>query len=286
MIFGTASMCLALGLSLLPATETRVQLVAPAAAVAAATSYGFTVAEIERVLEGEVLSKDLKEGSTKELAGVVAVWIPRALAEVTDISLEGTLLRSDASIRSLHVWKRDDSAGEAFTGLHVDAAQKAMIEGRYLAYRKNGLRAAGPPGELLILAIHETKSLARVPGYANGLLEFPADRLPGMEHRFLAYEHDVEGRPAVILSHRAAMRGPHDALITEQRYYVSVNYVSRFIASDCFAVSGGTLMFYVSRVFTDQVAGFASGLKHSVGRRRMLATVMDNLKRMREQLRR
>ena len=254
-------------------------------AVAVGKSYGFTDAEIEKILNGDVLAKDLKEGSDKELAGVVAVWLPNPLAEYADVALEGRHLKFDSSIRSVHVWKRDESADAVFTDLRLDASQQAILKGRYEAYRKNGLSGiSGSAGELLGLAINETRSLGRLPGYAEALLSFPADSFPGMEHRFFAYEQETDGKPAFILSHRAAVRGEHDALITEQRYYVSQPYICRFIANDCFEVRGGTLVFYVSTVFTDQVAGFGSTLKHSVGRRRMLATVAANLKRIREQL--
>jgi hypothetical protein len=267
---------------------------APATAVDAAKSYGFTDAEIERVLHGDILTKDLKEGSNKELAGVAAVWLPIPVAEFADIVLEGKLLKFDSSIRSLSVWKLNESADKAFIDLQVDAAQEAMLKGRYEAYRKNGLKGilpyargatnAGSPGELLTLAIGETSSLERLPGYAEALLNFPADPLPGMEHRFFAYEQDVEGQPTFILSHRAIVRDEHHALITEQRYYVSQAYNCRFIASDCFELPGGTLVFYVSRLFTEQVAGFGSRLKHVIGRGRMLTKVAANLKRDREQL--
>lgn len=287
------TICLAVCLALLP-MQTSAQASPPATAVDVAKSYGFTDAEIEKILHGDVLTKDLKEGSNKELAGVVAVWLPVPVAEFAEIALEGKLLKFDSSIRFLNVWKLDDSADKAFTDLQVDAAQQAMLKGRYDAYRNNGLKGivpdaraaknAGSPGELLTLAIEETKSLERLPGYAEALLNFPADPLPGMEHRFFAYEQAVEGRPTFILSHRAAVRGEHHALITEQRYYVSQAYDCRFIASECFEVPGGTLLFYVSRVFTSQVAGFGSRLKHIIGRGRMLSKVAANLKRDREQL--
>jgi hypothetical protein len=290
---GTMTICLAVCLALLQ-LQTSAQASAPAPAVAVARSYGFTDAEIERVLHGAVLAKDLKEGSNKELAGVVAVWLPKPVAEFADIALEGRLLKFDSSIRSLNVWRPDESADKAFTDLQVDAAQQAMLRGRYDAYRSFGLKGilpyaggaktAATPGELLMLGIEETKSLERLPGYAEALLNFPADPLPGMEHRFFAYEQAVEGQPTFILSHRAAVRGEHQAVITEQRYYVSRTYDCRFIASECFEAQGGTLMFYTSRIFTDQVAGFGSGLKHGIGRGRMLAKVAANLKRDREQL--
>lgn len=234
-------------------------------------------------MHGDVLSKDLKEASDKELAGVAAVWLPEPLAEMTKISLEGNLLRLDSSVRSLQVWKPDESADKAFAGLPIDAAQRAMLRERFEAYRQYGLKGV-PTGDLLARAIQRTESLERVPGYVRALLEFPADPLPDVEHRFVAYEQEVEGRPTLILSHRAAVRGESDALITEQRYFVSGVYDGRFIASDCHEVSGGTLLFYVNVVFTDRVAGIGSSLRHAIGRRRMLAGVVANLKRIREQL--
>jgi hypothetical protein len=257
---------------------------APATAVAAAESYGFTGAEIEKVFKGDVLTKALKEGSDKELAGVVAIWIPKTVAEFANITLEGTLLNLDPSTRSLHVWKPDEAAGNVFGALQIEVAQQAMLEGRLEAYRKNGLKSAGSPGELLILAINETRALDRFPGYAKALLSFPADPWTGMEHRLFSYAQDVEGQRTFILSHRSAVRGDHDALITEQRYYVSQAYECRFTVSDCYEARGGTLMFFVTRIFTDRVAGVGSGLKHAVGRRKMLADVAEKQKHAREQL--
>jgi hypothetical protein len=254
----------------------------PATAFAVAKSYGFTDAEIEKIVQGDVLTKALKEGSDKELAGVGAMWLPTPPAEFADITLEGRTLKFEPSIRSLHVWKPGETAGEAFTDLQVDTAQQAILEGRYESYRKTGLKGAGSPGELLTLAIKETEMLSRFPGYAKALLEFPIDPLPQMEQRFFAYEQEVDKGRTFVLSHRSAVRGEHDALITEQRYYVSRVYECRFIATGCFELRGGTLVLYVTRLFTDQVAGVGSILKHAIGRRRMLADVAVKLKLARE----
>jgi hypothetical protein len=279
---------------LLVQTSAQAPAPVPATASAAAKSYGFTDAELQRVLHGDVLSKALKEGSDEELAGVAAVWLPKPVAEFADIALEGKLLKFDASIQSLSIWKPDEPGDKALAQLHIDAGQQAMLNERYEAYRKTGLKgilpyagrtsSAGSPGDLLTLAIGETRSLERWPGYAEALLRFPADPLPGMEHRFYAYQQDVEGELTIILSHRAAVRGEHHALITEQRYYVSKTYDCRFISSECFEVPGGTLLFYVTRIFTDKVAGFGSSLKHGIARGRMFSKVAANLKRDRDQL--
>src|SRR5262245_28154382 len=148
------SIVLAVGLGLSIAETSR------PTAFAVANSFGFTDAEIERVLQGEVLTKPLKEGSDEELAGVGAVWLATPVAEFASTTLEGRLLQRDPSIRSLHVWRR---------GENVDLG---ILEARYASYLKSGLKGAGKPGELLALAIEETDLLGRVPGYGRALLEF------------------------------------------------------------------------------------------------------------------
>ena len=278
-IWNTLTFALAVGLAQVPT-----QAPEAATALALAKAYGFTDAEMEKVFRGDVLAKALSEGSDKELAGVAAVWLPKSVSEFADITLEGELLKLDPTIRSLHVWRLGESADEAISALRVDAAEQAALQGRQEAYRKNGLKGAGTPGELLALAIKETDLLAHAPGYTQALLDFPAEPLPGMQHRFFAYDQDVEGQRTFVLSHRAAVRSAHHALITEQRYYVSRTYLCRFVVSDCFDVRGGTLVFYVTRLFTDQVAGVGSSLKHAIGRRRMLSDVVAKQKRVRQQL--
>jgi hypothetical protein len=45
-------------------------------------------------------------------------------------------------------------------------------------------------------------------------------------------------------------------------------------------------VFYINRTFTDQVAGFGSGMKHGIGREQMLSEVTANLIRIRAELNR
>jgi hypothetical protein len=246
--------------------------------------YGFSDAEIQRAMHGAILSKGLKETSEKELAGVVVIFFRKPVAELADVLLEGKSLKSDVTIRNLHVWKPDGPADKAFATLTSDAEMRTKLEARYEAYRKNGLKGAGKSGDELSLAIKEVLTAERWADYSKALLRYPANALAGMEHRFLCYRQEVVGHPAFILSHLSGKRGEHAAMITEQRYYVSQTYNCRFIASDCVEVPGGTLMFYVNCTFTDQVAGMGSGLKHRIGRQRMLTNVAAYLKRVREQL--
>ncbi len=301
-----------------------------------AKALGFTDAEIGQIKGGQIVSKDLKEGSDKELAGVLGALFPQPMAELADLALDGKLMDSDPTILAHQVWKPDASADEAFAGISlapnetteaqyflqaspggrlnlsteeidqfrklpsgqavsaVSAQLQAMLKARYQAYLQKGLQGIPPytrggrnvasPSKELTLAIHESLPGERIPGFRQALLNYPADSLTGMEHRFFWYKQTVENRPTFILADRASLRTADAAVLTEEQFYVGHSYNSNFIIGGCFTVQGGTLVFYMNRTFTDQVAGFGSGLKHSIGRGQMLSAVAANLQRIRTQL--
>ena len=176
----------------------------------------------------------------------------------------------------------------------VNPQLRAMLKARYEAYRQKGLAGIAPytrggskqssPAKELTLAINETMKAARRQNYFQALLKYPADQLPDVEHRFYWLKQTVENRPTFILAHRAERQGANAALLTEEQYYVGHSYNSNFIAGGALEVQGGTIVFYVNRTFTDQVAGWGSGLKHNIGRGQMLDTVKAKLQRAREQL--
>jgi transcriptional regulator with XRE-family HTH domain len=310
-----------------PAVQTPAEL---------AKALGFTTAEIAQIEAGEIVNKDLQEGSDKELAGVVAVFFKKPVSELVELALQGKMLETDKDIRAFRGWKPDASADEAFAAVALDASEsdeveifsrasagerlnlsdaeiaqfrktkrdpgavsaeiRTMLKARYAAYLQSGLNGIAPyarggsksarPGDELALAIKETMTAARRQDYFQALLSYPANPLPDVEHRFYWFKQTVEGRPTFVLAHRASRSSANAALLTEEQYYVGHSYNSNFIAGGGLQVRGGTLVFYVNRTFTDQVAGFGSGMKHSIGRGRMLDEVAGNLKRIRDQLQR
>jgi hypothetical protein len=180
------------------------------------------------------------------------------------------------------------------TAESVNPQLRAMLKARYEAYRKSGLAGIAPytrggrneahPGKELELAINETKTVARRQDFFNALLSYPANPLPDSEDRFYWFKTTVEDRPTFILAHRAERHTANAALLTEEQFYVGHSYNSNFIAGGCLEVEGGTMVFYVNRTFTDQVAGFGSSMKHGIGRSQMLSEVAANLQRVRDQL--
>ncbi len=52
----------------------------------------------------------------------------------------------------------------------------------------------------------------------------------------------------------------------------------------CVDYEGGTIVFYTSRTFTDQVTGFAAGIARNVGRSRIEKAVTEQLQKLRTTL--
>ena len=298
-----------------------------------AKALGFTDAEVRKIEAGDVISKNLNEGSDKELAGVVAVLVNKPTGELVDLILKGKMLETDKNIRAFGSWASADAADEALApaGLSADetseagtfagaapgdklnlstseiaqfknvratpdavnAPLRAMLKARYLMYLHNGLKGIDPyarrrgessPATELALAIRETLPATPRKDFLQALLDYPAEPAAGVEHRFYWYKQTVEDRPAFILAHVAQRHTDSAALMTEEQFYVGHSYNSNFIAAGGLAVKGGTLVFYVNRTFTDQVAGFGCGLKHNIGRGQMLDDVINKLKKLRDEL--
>ena len=316
-------------LVLLPALALAQAASVPAPAEVAKT-LGFSDAEIEQIKGGEIVSKDLKEGSDKELAGVVAAFLRQPLGDLADKAINGRFLEAEPGAQ-VRFWQPEASAAEQFAGValgaeekeeadyflraakgsrlnlsaaeiaqlgklggagDVNAALRAMLQARYQAYRRSGLQGIAPyaregkktvsPGEEVALAIREALPGNRLPDYRKALLNYPADGLSQMEQRFCWYKQPVEDRPTFVLAHRTSARMPGAAVLTEVQYYVGHSYNCNFVIAAGFTVQGGTVVFYMNRTFTDQVAGFASGVRHSIGRQQMLSKVAATLKGIRD----
>jgi hypothetical protein len=55
-------------------------------------------------------------------------------------------------------------------------------------------------------------------------------------------------------------------VILARQFYAGHSYNSNQLTIACLPYRDGSLVFYANRTFTDQVAGFGSSLKHSIGR--------------------
>src|SRR5262249_10879977 len=132
-------------------------------------------------------------------------------------------------------------------------------------YDRDGGKVADPAAELRG-ATSALTYLARVdPSLFEAFLNFPRGDAAGLESRFLWLKQRVQDRPAFILSHRVLAVRDGVAFAAERQFYVGRSYNSLQIVAGLVPCDGKTLVFYLNRTSTDQVAGFMSGTRHGIG---------------------
>ncbi|MEY3289730.1 MAG: hypothetical protein RLZZ419_1972 [Pseudomonadota bacterium] len=187
---------------------------------------------------------------------------------------------------------------KAINATQPDAAsqayQKILLQ-RWQAYRKNGLKGIATydrgngseanPGEELRTATLNSKVLARYfPELYKAWLNYPAALPAGAEETFIWRNRQVESRPTAILIHRILLSTDAGELILARQFYAGHSYNSNQLFIACLPYRDGSLVFYANRTFTDQVAGFGSSLKHSVGGEQARSEMTKLLKNMRKSL--
>lgn len=175
------------------------------------------------------------------------------------------------------------------------AYRKILLQ-RWQDYRKNGLKGiatydrgngkeANPKGEL----VTATKSSKVVPLYFPELdkawLNYPATLPVGAEETFMLRNRQVESRPTAILVHRIMQSTNVGELILSRQFYAGHSYNSNQLAIACLPYRDGSLIFYGNRTFTDQIAGFGSSLKHSIGLDQSKSEITKVLKKLEQAFR-
>jgi hypothetical protein len=192
------------------------------------------------------------------------------------------------TFRSLQV--AGDDARERVSG-----ALAGMLRKRFTDYAGGGLAAVEPyarkgrkkasPRQELETAFASLKLLEKhFPTFYASLSGFPA-RLPAdTESRFYWIKRLADERPAFVLAHRMAELMDDYTAAMELQFYVQHSYNSMLTLLACVPVEGGTLVLSAIRVYTDQVTGFASGMKKEIGRERVAAAMTEYFREMREVL--
>lgn len=185
---------------------------------------------------------------------------------------------------------------QAKSSSQTDTASQAyrnILLQRWQAYRLTGLKGIATydrgngteanPGAELRTATLDSKVLARYfPELYKAWLSYPAAFPAGSDERFFWLNRQVEGRPTAILGHRVIVSTSAGEVILSRQFYVGHSYNSNQLSIACLPYRDGSLVFYANRNFTDQVAGFGSGLKHSIGRDQMRGEIVSRLNNLRK----
>jgi len=205
----------------------------------------------------------------------------RALLEIepgTKLNLSQPEEQRFADLRRIFQAKaceKDPSCADA-----VATVLRSELRERLDAYRERGLSGIAPyaraggkqanPAEELRNATNAAQFVARdYPAIFDAFLNYPNGDQSGMESQLLWLKQTVQNRPTFILAHRVLWVRDGMALAAERQFYVGHSYNSLQILCGFIPTQGQTLVVYLNRTSTDQVAGFMSGTRHDMGRRMM-----------------
>ena len=178
----------------------------------------------------------------------------------------------------------------------VSAHYQEILLHRWQSYRSRGLAGIAPyahpegvpdadPAAELRVSAESDKAFARYyPELKKAWLDYPNGTPEGIVGQFFWLNRNVEDRPTAILGHRLVEFDSGGAVIAIRHYYVGHSYNSINLIIGCLPHHDGTIVFYSQRTSTDQVAGMASGLKHSIGRERMKAQMVGRLENLRKEI--
>jgi hypothetical protein len=112
-------------------------------------------------------------------------------------------------------------------------------------------------------------------------LNYPNDKPEGLDEKFTWSNYMAHGEPVFILAHNFKMADSGAFIIVERQFYVSGSYNAGHSIAALIPVDNGTVVFYVNRTSTDQVTGFGSSAKRSMGSKIMAS----QLKKLYEKVR-
>jgi len=221
------------------------------------------------------------EGTMADLAGVKLQ--PNGEKEARRyLNVEpGDELNLDAKeMAAFHALKSAGKGGDVLVK-EVEALIRQGLLARYQAYRTKGLSGIAPyerghgkkrnAADELLLSTKELSGVAKhLPAFHKFLLNYPQglakDEAKNLEEFFYWLNIDVFGRPTYVLVHRMLYHVGDAALAVERQYYASHDYNSMLQGLAALPTKDGTVLFYIGRVSTEQVAGFAAAARHPVSR--------------------
>jgi hypothetical protein len=211
----------------------------------------------------------------------------------------GDTLNLDATEIAAFQALKSASKGKAVPVKEVEQLVRQGLLARLQAYRTKGLAGIAPyqrgrsvqlsAGNELLRATKESVYLAKyLPALHDVLMNYPAAKekvkKDKFEESFYWYNLDLFDRPTFVLAHRVAMFADYAYVAVERQFYASHDYNSMQQIVAALQTNDGTLLIYVGRVSTDQVAGFTSAAAHPVARTVMAPYIKDMFEAIRKRV--
>jgi hypothetical protein len=165
-------------------------------------------------------------------------------------------------------------------------AYREILVGRVKAYQSRGLSGIAPyrhgrndslPGADLKGALPPQDGVIakETPAFAQWLREYPSGG-KAASSKFVWLLQELNGRPTVILAHRAANEGSHVLFLVQRDFFVGHTFDAlQILIGVVPAGENEAVLFYVNTTFTEQVTGFGSSAAHGIGRKIMTGEILE-----------
>jgi len=166
----------------------------------------------------------------------------------------------------------------------VEQQLRMMLLARYQAYRSSGLAGTQPydrggkssdPATDLRKASEAPVLKKFFPAFQKVLMEYPQVTVPGLKENFFWVNNRIDDLPTIALTHLLIAPEGNTRIVIQRQFYVGRSYNAEQAIAGFLPVQQGTLVVYANHTFTDQVSGFGSSTKQSIGRRVMGNTLKE-----------
>ncbi len=165
----------------------------------------------------------------------------------------------------------------------VEDQLRKLLLARFQAYHSRGLDGVDaydrggeqtPAGGDLRRAVEAATGLkASAANFYDALLNYPESRPAGLEEDFAWTHYMAHGDPVFLLTHRLWMPEGEAWVMAQRQFYVTASYNSVQALAAFLPVDAGTLVVYLNRTSTDQVAGFGGSTKRAMGTKVMSSQI-------------
>lgn len=202
------------------------------------------------------------------------------------VKADGTFNLSSAEIEYLRKTLKPVKSKDAAAIAAASDAYRSVLAGRVEAYLEKGLDGiAGYDHGDAVLApadqLHAVHGQVEgffeefFPAFGRAVREFPKAQAPEISNRIYWLRRDVEGRPAFVLAHQTVQAGDGFVLMSQRQLFVGHTYESLQVYALALPMEKGSAVFCLNSAFTEQVAGFFSGIAQSVGQGRLKDDLTD-----------
>ncbi len=202
---------------------------------------------------------------------------------------------SSEEIAFLQEKLKDLSEGEPSSAEAAISAYREVLAGRAKAYMSNGLNGIAnydhggdplTPADQLRVEEAEAQDFlsTHFPGFWKALSSFPNEQSPQVTSSIFWVKRRVQDRPCFILLHQLVSAGEGFVMVSQRQFYVGHNYESLQMFALALPREQGSMLFSVNSVFTNQVAGFFSGVAGSVGQERTRESMIKHFTNVRQKI--